>query len=234
MNTPEAVERICELAHLTINPERIQKARQRQAAMFAGKDADYIPLCMGARVPELDGFPTYDWREQWHDPANSFVEQMKEAIRDAASQSDAIPSIRADTGVINGPSLFGAQFEVPTHTKPVVTSYVSKETLADFELPADITALGVVPRIVEHMEHHLSVLKRHGLNRSISVHHCDTQGPFDIAEQTRGHELLTDFYEDPKFAHHLMAQSVKAYIALTSLCKRMAGDGATRGSASGY
>ncbi len=234
METSEALQRVCALARDKADADRLEAARRRQAAMFRWEEADYIPMIFGVEVPELKDLPSYDWREQFHDPAKSFIEQMKGAVRSLASGSDAIASLRADTGVVNGPALFGAQIDVPTHTKPVVTRYVPKETLRDFALPEDLRGLGTVDRIIEHMEHHAAALEAHGLRGLIHLHHCDTQGPFDIAEQTRGHEIFTDFYEDPEFVHHLMDQSTRAYIGLSALTKRLAGDGERRGSASGF
>jgi len=73
------------------------------------------------------------------------------------------------TGVVNGPSLFGAKFDVPRHTKPVVTEYVPKDKLKDFVLPDDLRGLGNADRIVEHMQHHLSVLKAEGLGAEVVI-----------------------------------------------------------------
>lgn len=230
----DAVELVCEMARKHLDLGRIEQAKRRQAAMFRWEGADYIPLLGGrSRVPALDAIPAYDWAEQFHSPAISFVCQMKQAVTIAAGKRDDIPTVRADTGVINGPCLFGAKYDVPSHTKPVVTEYVSKEILQDFELPDDIRGLGVVDRMVEHMEHHKATLEEHGLEGLVALSHCDNQGPFDIAEQTRGHDLLTDFYDDPEFVHKLMTQATRAYVALAKLCKEIAGDGPTRGSATG-
>jgi hypothetical protein len=233
MTTQEALKRVCALAREKADPKRIETARRRQAAIFEWQEADYIPITFGVDVPELKELPAYDWREQFFDPAKSFVEQMKGAVRTLASGSDSISSLRADTGVVNGPALFGARIDVPTHTKPVVTQYVPKEKLRGFVLPDDLRGLGTVDRVIEHMQHHAAALEAHGLRGLVSLHHCDTQGPFDIAEQTRGHDLFTDFFEDPEFVHGLMEQSTRAYIGLSVLSKRLAGDGPARGSASG-
>ena len=234
MEVSEAIDRVCESARNRLKPERVRLAKERQAAVFAWREPDYLPLTFHAPAPELDGLPCYDWRERWHEPDKSFLEQMKAVVGCAAAESDALPSLRADTGVVNGPSLFGAGFGVPPHTKPVVTQYVAKEKLAAFALPDDIRPLGIAPRIVEHMEHHLALLRKHGLADSVGMHHCDTQGPFDIAEQTRGHDFFTDLYEDPAFVEHLMTQATRAYVALNRLCKSLNGEPPSGGNASGF
>jgi len=234
MNTIEAVKLICGRARAKLDPDIVRQAKKRQGAILAGQEADYLPLMFASSVPELDKLPSFDWKEQWDDPAKSFVEQMKGVISSGASHSDCVPSLRADTGVINAPTLFGVEFAVPRHTKPVVTKPIPKEELQQFRLPEDIQGLGITGRIIEHTEHHLKTLKEYGLGELIDVHHCDTQGPFDIAAQTRGHDIFTDFFEDPSFVHYLMEESTKAYLGLSRLCKKLAGEGETWGNASGY
>ncbi len=234
MNAQEAVELVCELALRYVSESSVAAAKRRHAAVLSWRDADYIPMRFFAPVPELDELPVYDHHEQWYDPAKSFVTQMKGTVRAAASGSDWVHAIRADTGVVNAPSVFGIGFDVPTHTKPVATKFVPKEELKVFEVPDDIRGLGTVPRVIEHMQHHLNVLEKAGLAGTVGVHHCDLQGAFDIAEQARGSEIFVDLYDDPPFVHRLMEQSVKAYVALGKLCKEISGEPAVGGNANGY
>ena len=234
--TQEWIKVLCDLARRSIDPAKTERIKQRHAAIFRWEDADSIPMMFSRNVPELDqlDLPEYNWNEQFHDPAKSFIPQMIALIRAAASGSDYLPSLRADTGVVNAPSIFGSVIDIPPHTKPVVKDYPSKETLAAFEVPGDIRGLGIIPQVIEHTEHHLQVLKEEGLEEIIELHHCDTQGPFDIAEQARGVNLLTDVYEDPDFVHHLMRQCTRAYIALNDLHKELTGGDRQRGNASGF
>ena len=233
MLTEDAVGAVCELARKYAKPETVRRAKERQAAVLAGEEPDYLPAVFDVPVPELDRLPSYDWREQWYDPAKSFVEQMKGVVCAAASGSDAVLAVRADTGVVNAPTMFGSEISVPTHTKPVVTGYVPKDRIREFTLPDDIRGLGIVPRIVQHIDHHMAAIRANGLSEFVGVYHCDTQGPFDIACQVRGHDIFTDLYDDPPFVHHLMEQSLRAYIALSRLCKQLQGEGETWGNAAG-
>ena len=234
MDTTEAVEFVCALAQKHARRENVERARTRQGAVLAWKEPDYLPFLVGGDEPELAKLPTYDWKEQFDDPAKSFVEQMKGVVSAAAGGADRILGLRADTGVINGPSIFpGVEYQAPAHTKPVVSKPATKEALQAFKVPDDISGLGVLPRMIEHTQHHLGVLKAHGLDRLVDVHHCDTQGPFDIAAQARGHEIFPDIYEDPEFISHLLGESTKVYIRLSRLCKRLNGEG-NWGNASGY
>ena len=116
----------------------------------------------------------------------------------------------------------------------MVTQYVGKDALRAFEVPDDISALGTMPRVIEHMQHHQAVLGEHGLGELVRVFHCDQQGPFDIAAQSRGHDLFIDLYEDPEFVHELLGKTAQVYIAVSMLCKRINGERPDSGQAVDY
>jgi hypothetical protein len=234
LDVREAVERACDLAHRYFDPEKNARTRQRQAATLAWEPVDYLPIIFDVKVLEADTLPEYDWQEQWYDPAKSFVAQIKGQLGPGAAPGDFLPSVRADLGVINGPSLFGVGFQVPEHTKPVVDRFIAKEALCDFSLPDDIRDLGVMPRLIEHIQHHAAVLKAHGLEAHVDLTHCDTQGPFDIADQVLGHHIFTEIYDDPDFIHHLMTEATRAFIAVTRLCKELQGEHGPGGNAAGF
>jgi len=219
------LDRVCELIAERIDAGRIAAARRRHADMLAGRTSDYIPMVFGKTVPETADLPDFNWHEQFYDPAKSLYMQLKDvALPMAAAGGDGLPAVRADTGVVNCMSVLGAQYIVPEHTKPVVSQYVPKEDLAAFEVPEDVTGLGTMPRVIEHMEHHLGVLRGHGLGEMVRVFHCDQQGPFDIAAQSRGHDIFIDLYEDPDFVRELMDKTTQVYIAVSRLCKRLNGE----------
>lgn len=229
------LDRVCELIAERVDARRIAAAKRRHADMLAWRESDYIPILFGRRVAEAAEMPAFDWARQWHDPAASLYMQLKDNVLPrVAAGCDYVPGVRADTGVINCMTIFGAAFDVPAHTKPVVTRYVAKERLREFRVPRDVSQLGIMPHVVRHMAHHLSALDERGLGGLICVYHCDQQGPFDIAAQTRGHDLFTDLYDDPEFVHELMGKAVEAYVAVSRLCKRLAGQAPDAGNAVGY
>ena len=234
MEIQEAISLVCELARTHIDPAAVRRAKERQAAVLAWEEPDYLPMSFGMPVPAMDALPYYDWAQQWDDPRKSFVEQMKGVIWMGATGADAVPEMRADLGVVCAPSLFGVGFVAPAHMKPMVNQFIAKDTLRDFVLPEDIRALGVMPRLIEHTAHHLALLREQGLTEVVGFHHCDTQGPFDIACQVLGHDIFTEVYDDPDFVHQLMAQTTQAYIRLSRLCKALQGEGEVGGNASGY
>ena len=224
-----------DLAGEVIDAGRVDGARRRQADMFAWRETDSVPLIFSVRVDGLKGLPDFDWAQQFADPAASLYMQMKDVVAVAAADSDYVPTVRADTGVINAPSILGASFVVPAHTKPVINARVPKEELAAFGVPEDIRPLGVLPTMVEHTQHHLAALDEAGLADRVGVRHCDTQGPFDIAAQACGHDaIFLDLYEDPDFVHSLMAKCTDIYIKLSRLCKQLTGHPLDRGYANEY
>ncbi len=234
-DTTSLLNRVLEVAGEVLDGDRVAAAKRRQADMFAWRQSDYVPLVFGRPVEALGDLPDFDWAVQFHDPAASLYMQLKDVVRAGASGSDYVPTVRADTGVINGPTVLGAPYAVPAHTKPVCTGRVPRGRLAELELPEDISALGVMPRMIEHTQHHLAALRRAGLDDRIGVRHCDTQGPFDIAAQARGHDdLFLDLYTAPDFVHALMATCVDLYRRMNVLCKRLAGEPLQRGYANEF
>jgi len=229
------LDRVCELIAERIDAAQIATARRRHADMLAGRTSDYIPMTFGQAVPEAADLPDFNWNEQCHDPAKRLYMQLKDgALARAAADGDGLPAVRADTGVVNCMSVLGAEYVVPEHTKPVVSQYVPKEDLAAFEVPDDVADLGTMPRVIEHMEHHLGVLRAHGLDETVRVCHCDQQGPFDVAAQAHGHDIFIDLYEDPDFVRELMDKTTQVYIAVSKLCKRLSSEPVDGGQAVDY
>lgn len=216
------------------DPQVLADARRRHAAMLAGRECDYLPILLHRPCAAFDDVRRYDWAERFDDPDKSLLMQLLEHVVPAVSgDGDCVPGVRADTGVVNCMSVLGAGFDVPAHTRPVVTRYVPKDELAGLESPSDIRSLGTMPRVIEHTSHHRAVLAEHGLAEVVTVYHCDQQGPFDIAAQSRGHEIFIDLYDDPPFVHRLMEVCVDVYAAVTRLCKNLAEEPMTAGNAVG-
>ena len=234
-DTKALLNRVLEIVASVVDADRVAVARRRQADALGWRAGDYLPLIYGTSVPALADLPDFDWAQQFADPAASLCMQLKDVALGAASGSDYVPSVRADTGVINGPTVYGTPYAVPAHTKPVCTGRVDRDTLAEFEVPEDISDLGVIPTMIEHTQHHVTVLAEAGLDDLVGVRHCDAQGPFDIAAQARGHDaIFVDMYTDGPFVHELMVKSVDVYVKLNVLSKTLAGDQLECGLANTY
>lgn len=220
-NLNSLLDRVCGLIRERTDVARLAAAKRRHAAMFALRTSDYIPMILGKPVSEAQALPDFSLGLQWHDPAKSLYMQLKnDVLPRVAAGGDAVPAVRADMGVINCMTVFGCEYNVPDRDRPAITKYAAKEALAAFDVPADVSALGCLPTVVEHMEHHRAALQSRGLWEAVRLVHCDQQGPWDIAAQARGHDLFLDVYEDPPFVHNLMAKCVQVYVAVSRLCKR--------------
>jgi len=74
---------------------------------------------------------------------------------------------------------------------------------------------------------------RDRLDGRLSVYLPDTQGPFDIAHQARGHDIFTDMFDDPPFVHHLMELATHVYIEASRRLKGAAREPLDSGHHSG-
>ena len=220
------LDRICELIAARADAERIATARRRHADVMAGRETDSLPIVFDAPLPaEVADWPSFGWDERFHDPAKSLLMQLKEMVLPrVGADCDSVPGVRADLGTINCQTVFGAEWRVTGENRSVITRYVPKAVLAEFELPDDVSDMGVIPRVIEHMTHHVEALRRRGLSNVVSVYHCDQQGPFDIAAMTRGHDLFLDLYEDGEFVHHLLEMCTRLYVSVSALCKGLCGE----------
>jgi hypothetical protein len=222
-----------ELARKYADRERLATTRRRMADVMAGRETDYLPLEVRMDLPELRDLPRFTRAEQFANPDCSLYIQLFQAVGSLASRSDSLPSVRANTGTCNAMTVLGAGHWVPQDSLPCVNEPVSKEALAAFELPDDISDLGNMPIVIEHTQHHVDALAEAGLADVITVSHCDQQGPFDIACGARGSEFFLDLYTDPEFVHRLMDLSTDVYIAVSKLCKRLTGQPLDGGNATG-
>jgi hypothetical protein len=180
------LDRVCGMIHRRVDRGRIAAAKRRQADMFAWRQSDSIPILLSQSVPEAEGPPEFDEYERWHEPAKSLYAQLKNGVLPALEAGgDYVPGVRPDTGVINGMTVCGAEYVVTRENRPAITRYVPKETLEAFEVPQDESPLGVMPKVVEHLEHHRAALRERGLGVVVHVYHGDQQGPFDLAAQAR-------------------------------------------------
>jgi hypothetical protein len=228
------IDRLCGWIAERLDADAVATAKRRHADVLAGRETDYLPVIFETPMPETAEMPDFDWRQRFEDPDKSLYMQLRDIVLPRATGGgDYVPGVRPDLGTINCQTVFGAGYKVPAHTRTVIHEYVPKEKLAAFEVPEDVSAEGVIPRMVEHLTHHRDALAARGLGELVDVWHCDQQGPFDIAAMVRGHEIFTDFYEDPEFVHDLMGKTADVYLKVTRLCKRLNGEGDGAGNALG-
>lgn len=228
------LDRACDLLARHIDGPTVAEARGRHAAVLEGRSCDYLPIVFARPVRESAHWRAFSWAERFHDPDKSLYMQIKDILLPrVAAGGDYVPGVRADLGTINCQTVLGAKYLVPEHTRTVISEYVPKAELAAWEAPDDVSSLGTMPRVIEHMAHHRSVLAAWGLDDLVDVYHCDQQGPFDIAAMTRGHEIFLDLYEDEAFVHGLMDKCTQVYVAVSKLCRQITGQGEGGANAAG-
>ena len=97
MEIAKAVER------LPLMDERVEKARERMAAAWEGREPDVLPLVIPGTPPRelMADLPTYDLQEAYYDPDKMLFNHLRGLLRSAYSPGDSIPSMRGRYGVRN-------------------------------------------------------------------------------------------------------------------------------------
>ena len=213
---------------LTEPDARLETARARQAAVWKQAGTDFLPLLCETAGQPWDG-GDYTLPEQVEDTEKMLHEGLVVVGRQIPVKSDSVLSIRPQFGVGTLTTPFGCQYELSAkYGSPWVTSQASKGYLSGLE-PDDIDLDNSLVPWVSEVTRRL----RERLGDRLPVFMADTQGPFDIAHQTRGHDLLTDLYDDPPFVHHLMELATHTYIEVTRRWKEALGEPRASGHHSG-
>jgi len=205
---PEKTEAILE--QLGRPDPRRATAYARQRAVWRGEEPDYLPLLCETVGQPWDG-RDYTLAEQVADPERMLHEALAAVGRQLPPRSDSVLSVRPQFGVGTLTTPFGCEYELSAkYGAPWVLTHPSKGALARLE-PADI---GLDDSLIVHV-HEVTRRLRNALGERLPVYMADTQGPFDIAHQVRGHDLLTDLYDDPPFVRHLMELTTHVYIEVS-------------------
>ncbi len=207
---------------------RLETARKRQAAVWNQTETDFLPLLCEASGQPWDG-PDYALTEQVDDPTKMLHEGLVVVGRQLPVASDSVLSIRPQFGVGTLCTPFGCEYELSAkYGSPWVTGHATKDYLSGLE-PDDINFDdSLIPWVCE-----VTRKLREGLAGRVPVFMADTQGPFDIAHQARGHDLLTDIYDDPPFVHHVMELALHVYIESSRRFKEALGEPDSSGHHSG-
>ena len=207
------------LDQLTVPDPRRATAEARQAAVWRGAAADWLPLLVESVGQPWDG-KVFTLPEQVADPDKMLHEALLNAVAVYPAQSDSVLCMRPQFGVGSLASVFGVEYELSArYGSPWVTAPISKARLAALE-PDDLDwERSLVPTICRCAEHF-----RRELDGRLELYLADTQGPFDLAHLARGHDLLTDLMDDPPFVHHLMELALHVYVEGTRRFKAAAGE----------
>ncbi len=212
------------LSLLVPETDRMETGRKRQAAVWEGKDPDYVPIILpGMPVQERNGHPRFNLKEQFYDPEKMLIEHLWELIGQARSAGDGQLCLRANLGVGFLATVFGLEEVVFEDKMPWLNGHLSKQqlfalTVEDFT-PEKVRGSGLMTRALEYV-----AFFRYKLAGKAHVYLPDTQGPLDIAAQIYGHDIFIELYDDPEFVHHLLRLSAAAYISVSKVFKEAIGE----------
>jgi len=190
----------------------IPRRAQKQLDLWAGTPGVRCDFA-SADTAWDDRFPEYDKREIHYDCEKMFVHQLKGAVRVALSDSDGVPSVRADMGCGLVGGLFGLTQDIFPDKMPWLQEHLSKEQIWALQ-PGEFTITDEYRQALEHMRYMKAMLRGTG----IEVYPLDLQGPVDTAHLLYGDEFFYDLYDDPDFINHLLDLSHTALVRLMTDC----------------
>jgi len=198
MNTQIPIDELLDLIRKEIDPAILEKARERQAAVWEGKKPDYLPIILyESALPKRNQYPVFDLKEQFFDPEKMLYEQLWPVLDILRSKSDGVPSVRVNFGTGFLATVFGLEQDIFPDKMPWLQRHLTKEeilklTVEDLE---PIAEKGLMPDCRRYIN-----LYQERLNGTpVKIYLPDTQGPFDIAHLVLGDSIFTEFYDDPAF-----------------------------------
>lgn len=200
-----------------IDEKTLSDGIKRQAAVWEGKEPDYLPLVFGGAIPEKDRYPKYDFKEQFYDPEKMFYAQLWDVLGIVRGKSDAVFSLRVNFGTGFLASAFGLNQEIFPDKMPWLKEHLSKDEILKLkpETLAPLAKRGLLPEFKRYVQFYKSKLK----NLPVHIYLPDTQGTFDIAHLIFGDDIFTELYDDPPFVSHLFSLAEYVYRNASLLMK---------------
>jgi len=218
--------------YIKSNCAYIEKAIERQSAVWRGGKPDMPPLALSCRLTEEQSswLPYYNTREIHFDSEKMLVNGVRDVLNAVNGGYGAVPSMRANMGCGIIASLFGKQQRLFDDKMPWLVDHVKKEDLENGrENPAgtigrrtfSIDDSAEFAAALEHMQYMTDFLRGNNLTGKVFVFPLDLQGAIDTAHLIYGDTIFYDFYDDPDFVHHLLDMSCEAiYFAMDECFKR--------------
>ncbi len=205
------------------NMQRIDLARKRQAAVYAGETPDAWPIVFRvALTEEQERIPDGNIKECFYNDELMLCSQLREAARLANSNSDGVPSIRANLGTGICLSLVGLQQMVFPDKMPWLQEHMTREQAGKLK-PEDIKIQGDFARGLEQMK-----LFKDVMGDLLDVFCMDTQGPFDLAHLLIGDDVFMLMYDDPGLMHHIMEFCLEMGVKAHEWMKEVTGEPLTQ------
>ena len=213
----DQISRLLDALDAARHPAAEERGRARIAAVYAGQEADRLPILFDA--PAHDLAVDSDLRAQFYSPQAMLVAHLQRLVAAATIPHDGQLCLRPNLGVVFVPSIFGLDPEVPADAMPRLRHHLAKEEVRRFQLPTDVTGCGLVPRAIDYIRYFQELL-----GDRAHVYMPDTQGVFDIAHLVLGNALFLELYDDPAFVHHLLQLCLQAYLRVTLALKPVLGE----------
>lgn len=226
--------------------ERIERGRQRQAALWRGQTPDcppivlgrsecrqvpdkvgpqYLRLCEhqlrgGAAVPEYHQFDHYNLRQQFDAPEAMLIESLWDMVGWSRTPGDQQLSFRPNFGVGTLASAFGCGTDMSDNDMPWVTERPPRDKLLDVDLDG-LDRAGLIPRVIEFIQYAREALAP---VPQVHLYMPDLQGPMNTAFLLRHQDIFFDMVDDPEYYHRLMDVTCEVYIRLTRRLKQELGE----------
>jgi len=205
---------------INLDVDRIELAKQRQTAVWRGEKPDKWPIIWGGweLTPEQETIPNPNYREAFYDSNLMLCSQIRNVCVAANSDSDVVPSIRANMGTGIILACLGLEQEVFTDKMPWVKKHLTKAEITKIELD-DIVCRGSFELGMKHMRRFREII-----GDTISIYCMDHQGPFDLAHLLLGDDIFLEIYDDPTFVNHLLTLCVELSIKTITWMKEFTGE----------
>jgi hypothetical protein len=186
-----------------------------------------------APLPE---WPHIPYREAFRHPGKMLVAELQRVYEGALLRDDRAFTIRANYGLVLGPSMAGCAWEqvrdempwvLPLPDRGVVKALLGRGALNP--------QAGLGARVWETEQQWLAWLASFpNLRTTVRIGGPDMQGPFSLANHVAGNELFTWLVDDPDLVHDLLALMAESYIAVTRTHKALVGEPEGEGYSFGY
>jgi len=202
--------------------ERLQKVRQKTAAVFGMEESTDPPFTVNSASYVLFGVPKEEIPADYYDnPAAMTVFQEENCYTQMEVDDDFVPYLVPWFGTCVLSSGFGARIQFPLKEDPVSDSRYypikDRDDIKNLAVP-DPERDGLMPKV-------LSFIRYMNDHSFLPVGITDCQGPLTTACQLIGYDkLFFLMYDDPPLAHMLMDKISEALIRWVSRQKEETGE----------
>ncbi len=204
-----SIEMYLEDIETRLNEEEELRLREEWFAWKAHKNSS-APFHPIGRIPCASKliWPQININDTFQNDDLAILRELCSINRQLESGSRFLPRVRANTGVGNVPTLFGAELFFMAReadTLPNVRSLGEERTYALLNRPIPSFDRGNFPMVERITDRFLSYWKQYPkIGRFIRIEQPDLQGPMDNLELLWGNDLFYALYDDEENVHALL------------------------------